>query len=222
MPDRKKHDIFVVDDHAVVREGLMTLINQERDMQICGEADDGTSALAKLSGMKPDLAIVDITLGSMGGLDVIKAIKALYPSMPILVFSMHEEMVYAERMLRAGASGYVMKSEKPGLLIAAIRKLLEGKVYLSERMTEQLLSRVVRKGADPRESIIESLSDREFEVFRLMGKGIAPRQIAEKLRLSVKTIDSIRENIKHKLGFKTASELAQYAIECVHDQNLGL
>jgi DNA-binding NarL/FixJ family response regulator len=221
MADRKKYGIFVVDDHAIVREGLMTLINQEKDMRVCGEAADGPSALKKLSTIPLDLAVVDITLGSASGLDVIKAIKARYPSVPILVFSMHEETIYAERMLRAGASGYIMKSEKPGMLIAAIRKLLRGKVYLSERMTEQLLSHVAGKGGGSCENVIETLSDREFEVFQLVGRGVVSRQIAERLSLSVKTIDSIRENIKHKLGLKSASELAQYAIECVHDRNLG-
>jgi DNA-binding NarL/FixJ family response regulator len=221
MPDRKKYGVFVVDDHAIVREGLMTLINQEKDMHVCGEADDGPSALRKLSVIQPDLAVVDITLGSTSGLDVIKAIKARYPSVPILVFSMHEETMYAERMLRAGASGYIMKSEKPRMLIAAIRKLLKGKVYLSEKMTEQLLSQVAGKGGSPYENVIETLSDREFEVFQLIGRGVVSRQIAQKLNLSVKTIDSVRENIKHKLGLKTAAELVQYAIECVHDRNLG-
>jgi len=222
MANRKKYDIFVVDDHAIVREGLTTLINQEADMRICDEAEDGPSALNKLSRSRPDLAVVDITLGSMSGLDVIKAMKARYPAMPILVFSMHEETMFAERTLRAGASGYIMKSETPGMLIAAIRKILSGRIYLSERMTEQLLSQVVKKARSPHEDIIESLSDREFQVFQLMGKGVAPRQIARMLNLSVKTIDSVRENIKHKLGLKSASELVQYAIECVHERNLGL
>jgi DNA-binding NarL/FixJ family response regulator len=218
----KKHDILVVDDHAVVRQGLMTLINQEKDMRICAEAEDGPSALAQLAALKPDLAIVDITLGSASGLDLIKAMKARYPHMPILVFSMHEETIFAERMLRAGASGYVMKSEAPHMLVAAIRRLLEGRIFLSEKMTEQMLSQVVKKGRDPHDDIISSLSDREFEVFQLIGKGMVPRLIARRLNLSVKTIDSIRENMKHKLGLKSASELAQYAIEHTHDKNLGL
>ncbi len=174
MAREKKHDIFVVDDHAVVREGLTSMINQEADMRVCGQAEDGPSALKKLTAVRPDLAVVDISLGSMSGLDVIKAMKARHPSMSILVLSMHEESTFAERSLRAGASGYVMKSETPDTLIAAIRKLLKGKIYLSERMTEQLLCQWARKGHDPGEGAIESLSDRELQVFQMIGKGRRP------------------------------------------------
>jgi DNA-binding NarL/FixJ family response regulator len=222
MITEKKCGVFVVDDHAVVRQGLKTLINQETDMFVCGEAEDGPSALRKLLGAQPDLAVVDISLTSMSGLDVIKAMKITYPSMRILVFSMHDETIYAKRALRAGASGYMMKSEPSGVLIDAIRRLLKGKVYLSENMTEQLLHQAIRGRDESDEDIVKSLSDREFDVFQLIGKGLGSRHISQKLNLSVKTIDAVRESIKHKLGLKSASELVPYAIEYVHTRNIGL
>jgi DNA-binding NarL/FixJ family response regulator len=222
MVTEKKYGVFVVDDHAVVRQGLKTLINRETDMFVCGEAEDGPSALRKLLGTKPDLAVVDISLTSMSGLDVIKAMKITYPSMRILVFSMHDETIYAKRALRAGASGYMMKSEPSGVLIDAIRRLLKGKVYLSENMTEQLLHQTIRGRDESDEDIVKCLSNREFDVFQLIGKGLGSRKIAQKLNLSVKTIDAVRESIKHKLGLKSASDLVPYAIEYVHTRNIGL
>jgi DNA-binding NarL/FixJ family response regulator len=222
MATQKKYEIFIVDDHAVVRQGLKTLINQEADMFVCGEAEDGPSALRKLSDTQPDLTIVDISLTSMSGLDVIKAMKIKYPSMPILVFSMHDETIFAKRALRAGASGYTMKSEPAGVLIEAVRKLLKGKVYLSEEMAEQLFHQIIKGKGESNEDIVKSLSDREFDVFRLIGKGFGSRQIAQRFNLSVKTIDAVRESIKHKLGLKSASELVPYAIEYIHTRNIGL
>jgi len=222
MAAKRKYGIFVVDDHAVVRQGLKTLINQETDMVVCGEAEDGPSALRKLPDTQPDLAVVDISLTSMSGLDVIKAMKIRYPSMPCLVFSMHDEDIFAKRALRAGASGYMMKSEPSGVLIDAIRKLLRGKVYLSEKMTEQLLHQAIKGRDESDEDIVKSLSDREFEVFQLIGKGLGSRHIALRLNLSVRTIDAVRESIKHKLCVKSASELIPYAIEYVHARNIGL
>jgi len=222
MVKQKKHGIFIVDDHAVVRQGIKSLINQNADMFVCDEAEDGPSALRKLLDIKPDMAIVDISLTSMSGLDVIKSMKIQCPSMPILVFSMHDEMIFAKRALRSGASGYTMKSEPSGILIDAVRKILKGKVYLSEKMTEQLLNQAIKGKSQPDEDIVDSLSDREFDVFQLIGKGHGSRNIARRLNLSVKTIDTIRENIKHKLGLKSASELVPYAVEYVHTRNIGL
>jgi len=219
---QKKKGVFVVDDHAVVRQGLMTLINQEADMFVCGEAEDGPSALRQLLKAGPDLAVVDISLTSMSGLDLIKSMKKAFPSMPILVFSMHEETTFAQRALRAGASGYMMKSEPSGVLIQALRKLLAGKVYLSEKMTEQMLHQVIRGRDKSGDDTVKSLSDREFDVFQLIGKGLGTRHIAQRLNLSVKTIDAVRESIKHKLGLKSASELVPYAIEYVHTRNPGM
>ncbi len=219
MTELNQYTVFIVDDHAVVREGLTKLINQEADMAVCGEAEDGPSALGQLFDIKPDLAVVDISLSSSSGLDLIKGMKLRYPAMPVIVFSMHEESIYAERALRAGASGYVMKSEAPAVLIAAIRKARQGKIHLSEKMTEQLLYKAIHKNEVGAEDGIGSLSDREFQVFQLIGKGIASRQIALDLNLSIKTIDAFRENIKRKLGLRSATELTRYAIESVHSKN---
>jgi len=219
MSDSLVHRIFVVDDHAIVREGLIKLIDQEPDLTVCGSAVDAPDALKQLSEMQPDLAVVDITLASTSGLDLVKGMKLRCPGMPVLVFSMHDETIYAERALRAGAAGYIMKSESPEVVISGIRKTLRGKVYLSERMTERLLYKAIHKQNDECQDTVKSLSDREFQVFQLIGKGVASRQIAKQLNLSVKTIDAFRENIKHKLGLKSASELVQYAIECVHSRH---
>ncbi|QEM70235.1 response regulator transcription factor [Geobacter sp. FeAm09] len=204
---------MVVDDHAVVREGLSKLINHENDMVVCCDAEDGPSALKAIAAHKPDLAIVDISLAASSGLDVTKNIKIHYPEIPVLVLSMHEEALFAERALRVGASGYVMKVEPPATLIHAIRRVLSGKTFLSERMTEYFLSQVVHPSTTKKESPIHGLTDREFEVFLMIGKGLATRQIAERINLSVKTIDAYRENLKKKLNLKNAAELLQYAIE---------
>lgn len=219
MSEQQRCQVFIVDDHAVVREGLMKMINQEPDMMVCGEAEDAPSALIRLFDMQPDVAIVDISLSSSSGIDLIKGMKLHYPAMPILVFSMHEETVYAERALRTGASGYVMKCVPPAVLIAAIRTVRQGKIHLSEKLTEQLLYKVIRNDSGAEDSV-GSLSDREFQVFQLIGKGVSSRQIAQNLNLSIKTIDTFRENIKRKLGLKSASELICYAIESVHNKDL--
>ncbi len=222
MVKQKKHGIFIVDDHAIVRQGIKSLINQNADMFVCDESEDGPSALRKLLDIKPDMAIVDISLTSMSGIDVIKSMKIQCPSMPILVFSMHDETIFAKRALRAGASGYTMKSEPSGILIDAVRKILKGKVYLSEKMTEQLLHQAIKGKNQSDDDIVDSLSDREFDVFQLIGKGHSSSNIARRLNLSVKTIDAVRESIKHKLCLKSASELVPYAIEYVHARNIGL
>jgi DNA-binding NarL/FixJ family response regulator len=218
-----KHDsksrILVVDDHAVVREGLSKLINQEADMVVCGEAHDGPSALKAIAACKPDLAIVDISLSSASGLDVTKDIKIQFPETRVLVLSMHEELLFAERALRAGASGYIMKVEAPKTLIEAIRRVLGGKIFLSDKMTEHFLNQVVHAPVAADDSPIKSLTDREFDVFMMIGKGIGTRQIAERIHLSVKTIDAYREHLKKKLNLKNAAELVQYAIEWTHNKD---
>lgn len=215
-----KYDVYIVDDHAIVREGLVRLINDEENLLVCGEAADGPSAIKALSGMRPDVAIIDLSLSSMAGLDVIKAVKALHPALPILVFSMHEESIFAERALRAGASGYLMKSEPPLVLISALRRVLSGKLFLSERMTESLLYKAIDGGPSSGHEETRHLSDREMQVLQLIGKGLKTREIAERFNLSVKTIDAFRENIKRKLNLKSASELVQYAIEWSHNEGM--
>lgn len=212
------YKVFIVDDHEVVREGLRNVIAQEDGMLVCGEAEDGPTALKQLFDIKPDIAIVDISMSSSNGLDLVKGMKLRYPAMPVLVFSMHEESVYAERALRAGASGYIMKSESPQVLIAAIKRARQGKTYLSEKMTERLLYRAINMRDDCHDSKTQTLSDREFQVFEFIGRGVSSKEIANNLNLSVKTIDAVRENIKHKLGLRSAAELTRYAIESVHSR----
>lgn len=217
---KEKYSLFIIDDHAVVREGLAMVINQEPDMEVCGSADDGPVALQKLFDIKPDIIIVDLSLTTSDGLEVIKSVKARYDDMLILVLSMREEMVFAERCIRAGASGYVMKSEKPSIIIEALRKILAGKIYFSERMTEYVLNKAMNLKNCNDKDVVEALTDREFQVFQMVGNGLTTKQIAEKLNLSVKTIDAFRERMKHKLGLKNASELAQYAIKWAHYQDV--
>jgi len=217
---KSKNSVFIIDDHAVVREGLAMVINQEPDMEVCDSADDGPVALQKLFDIKPDVIVVDLSLTTSDGLEVIKSVKARYPDVLILVLSMREEMVFAERCVRAGASGYVMKSEKPSIIIEALRKILTGKIYFSERMTEYVLNKAMHLNNCGEKDIVEALTDREFQVFQMVGNGLTTKQIAEKLNLSVKTIDAFRESMKHKLGLKNASELAQYAIKWAHYQDI--
>ena len=207
----KKRSILLVDDHPIVLEGLKQLIDQQPDLTVCGGLADGRATLQTVEKLKPDLAIIDISLKAVNGLDVIKAVKAEYPDLPVLALSMHDEMIYAERALRAGASGYVMKQEATKKLLNAVRWILGGAIYLSERVTAKLLSRMANLKSGEK-SAVEELSDRELEVFQLIGQGASTRRIAEMLGLSIKTIESHRENIKHKLKLQDAAELVQYAI----------
>jgi DNA-binding NarL/FixJ family response regulator len=213
----KRRTILLVDDHPIVLEGLKQLIDQQPDLRVCGELSDGRAAMATVERLGPDLAIVDLSLKAVNGLDVIKALKAERPELPVLALSMHDEMLYAERALRAGASGYVMKQEATKNLLGAVRRILEGGIYLSENMTAKLLQRVANTKSAGAASVLEQLSDRELEVFRLIGEGASTRRIAEMLKLSIKTIESHRENIKRKLNLQDAAELVQCAVTWVHD-----
>ena len=209
----EKAKILIVDDHPIVREGLSTLINLEPDLVVCAEAGDGDSALAALEESKPDLVLLDLSLPGITGFGLIRKIKKLEPRLPILVLSMHDETFSAERALRAGALGYLMKAEATGQVIAAIRCVLSGVVYVSEKMASHIISRLVSSGNSAEVSPVERLSDREFEVFQLVGRGHATSRIAKGLCLSVKTVETHRANIKRKLGVKDATELLQYAVE---------
>ena len=205
--------ILVVDDHPVVRKGIVQLIEGESDLQVCAEADSAAATLEALDSPLPDLVIVDLTLAGASGLGLIKDIKARHPDLPILVLSMHDESLYAERALRAGAAGYVMKQEATEHIVEAIRQVLGGQVYLSDRMAARLLHRVVgRTGTESRPSPIEALTDRELEVFQLVGQGLSTRQIAEQLFLSVKTVETHLEHIKTKLGLESGRELVRQAV----------
>jgi DNA-binding NarL/FixJ family response regulator len=203
--------IFIVDDHALVRHGLRELIAHESDLEVCGDAEGADTALQQIAATMPDLLIVDISLKSGSGLELIKRVKSHHPDIKVLVSTMHDESLFAERALHAGASGYVNKHESTDKVIEAIRRVLAGHVYLSSTMTDELLQRVAGVPAASSSSSIDTLSDRELEVFALIGKGLGTRTIAERLHLSVKTIETYREHIKQKLSLKTSAELARRA-----------
>jgi len=206
--------IFIVDDHPIVRQGLALLINREPDLTVCGDAEEASSALRMIESLKPDLIIVDISLNGPDGLDLLKNIRARDPNLPVLILSMLDESLYAERSLRAGASGYIMKQEATDRVLVAIRRILDGEIYVSDRMADRMLHRFVggAQQVEPR-SPISDLSDRELEVFRLIGDGRGTRQIAQELHISVKTVESYQAHIKDKLSLKNARELLQRAIQ---------
>jgi len=209
-----KSRIFIVDDHMMFREGMKQLIDREPDLTVCGDASGVEEGLRGIAELKPDLVIVDLSLAGSAGLDLIKTLKNKYNPLPVLVVSMHEESLYAERALHAGASGYVMKHEPAKTVKVAIRKVLGGDLHLSEKMTAILLGKAINRGqtASP-VSPMEKLSDRELEVFRLLGEGKMTRQIAEELNLSIATINSFRNRIKEKLDFKNSAEMVLNAIQ---------
>lgn len=215
---KQKHRIVVVDDHPIIRRGLADLINQEEDLEVCGEAMDAHQALEMIASQKPDIAVVDISLKEINGIELIKHIKTRNPKLPMLVLSMHDETLYAERALRAGARGYVMKQEPPETVISSIRKVLGGEIYVSEKMSSRLIARMADGTTSGTGSPLERLSDRELEVFQLIGQGMRTRQIAERLCLSIKTIESYREHIKHKLDLQNSTELFQHALQWVQGQ----
>ncbi len=211
--------VFIVDDHPLVRHGLTELIGNEPDLEHCGDAEDAESALAAIKQERPDLVIVDITLKSGHGIELIKQITAFDDSIRMLVSSMHDESLYAERAVDAGASGYITKQEAPEKVIEAIRDVLRGKVYLSERMKDRLLNRIVESRRTKGRRGVELLSDRELEVLEQLGHGRTTREAAEHLGLSAKTIETYRENIKIKLDLRNANELTRYAVQWVLESN---
>lgn len=215
-----KFRVLLVDDHPITRQGVATLINQERNLTVCGEADTAPRALELITKIAPDLAVVDISLKTISGVELIKNIKVLVPKLPVLVMSMHDESLYAERALRAGAQGYIMKQEASEQILTAIHRVLAGELYLSDRMKEKMLHRIVNKKKEDGGFSIDSLSDRELEVFQLIGNGFSTRQIAAKLNLSVKTIDSYREHLKLKLPLESGSDLVRYAIQWVKSEKV--
>jgi DNA-binding NarL/FixJ family response regulator len=209
----RKKTVFLVDDHPIVRQGLTLLINQEVDLTVCGEAEEMHTALSAILAIKPDILIVDISLNGPDGLELLKSIRINSPRLPVLILSMHDESIYAERALRAGANGYIMKQEATEKVLVALRRILSGEIYVSDKITNSMLQHYVR-GAHPSEhSAIADLTDRELEVFRLIGEGHGTRQIAETLHLSVKTVESYQAHIKEKLCLRSARELVQHAVE---------
>ena len=219
--EESKTKIIIVDDHAIVRRGLSELVNGEDDLMVCGQAEDAHQAMQAIKTLKPDMVIVDISLKETSGMELIKDIKAQYPNLSVLALSMHDEAVYAERVLRAGAEGYIMKAEATENIVTAIRKVLSGQIYLSDRMAPKMVRKLVGVAPNMGSSPINCLSDRELEVFSLIGQGYATRQIAEKLYLSIKTIETYRAHIKDKLNLADAAELLQYAIRWVKSQDKG-
>jgi DNA-binding NarL/FixJ family response regulator len=212
--------VFLVDDHPIVRHGLAQLINGEPDMVVCGESSDGSRTLTAVRAAKPDLVVVDLTLQRSSGLSLIKNLKTLEPKIPVLVLTVHDESLYAERCLRAGAKGYLMKGEAMENVLLAIRHILTGQVYLSQEMQSKFLQVSGKRSDMVFASPLERLSDRELEVFRLLGQGVGTRHIAEQLHLSISTVESHRARIKDKLGVKTGTELLQRAVKWVETENL--
>jgi DNA-binding NarL/FixJ family response regulator len=210
--------LLVVDDHPMMRTGLAQLIDNEGDLKVCAEADNAGQALNAVAKQKFDLALVDISLPDKNGLELIKDLRTLNPALPILVVSMHDEIIYAERVLRAGARGYIMKQEGGQKFLQAIRRVLAGQVFVSEKMSARILENISGTAAQNSISPVRRLSDREFEVFQLIGQGVGTSDIATRLHLSVKTVEVHRANIKQKLGLATGTELVRFAVRWLDSQ----
>jgi DNA-binding NarL/FixJ family response regulator len=211
----KKRQVMVVDDHPIVRQGLIQLVNREPDLAVCGEAGVAGSALRVILDAQPDIVVLDISLGGPDGLDLLKEIRERLPHLPVLILSMHDESVYAERALRAGANGYIMKQEASEKVLLAVRRILNHEVYVSDRVSGKMLQQYVGKTGGVSHSPIEDLTDRELEVYRMIGEGHGTREIAEKLHLSVKTVETYQAHIKEKMSFRSARQLVQHAIQWV-------
>jgi DNA-binding NarL/FixJ family response regulator len=205
--------VLVVDDHPLMRQGLALLINQQQDMQVCGEAEEAQEAMHAIAQLRPDILILDISLSGPDGLELLKNIRTSNPDLPVLILSMHDEAIYAERALRARANGYIMKQEATEKVLVAVRRILSGEVYLSERMSNKMLQQYIGGTPSMIQSRIASLSDRELEVFRLIGEGRGTREIAEELHLSIKTVETYQAHIKEKLALRSGRELIQHAIQ---------
>jgi DNA-binding NarL/FixJ family response regulator len=214
----QKKRVFLVDDHTMFREGLRQLIERETNLMVCGDAPDAESAMSAIRETKPDVVIVDISLAGGSGIDLIREVKDEFEDLPVLVVSMHDESLYAERALRAGAMGYVMKHEPAKTVKAAIQKVLGGDLYLSEKMASTVINRFMRGETPQPKSPIQTLSDRELEVFRMLGQGKGVRHIAEQLDVTIPTVNSFRNRIKEKLNLKTSTEVMLHAIQWVESQ----
>ncbi|MEM1126091.1 MAG: response regulator transcription factor [Bacteroidota bacterium] len=213
--------LILVDDHPLMRKGLAMTLDAETDIDVVVQADSAEQALSMIDAESLDLAVVDISLPGMSGLELVKHLQALHPSLLVLVVSRHDELLYAERAIRAGARGYVMKMEAGDVIVKAVRRVLAGGVYVSEEINERLLMGMATGRRSLAQSPLEVLSDRELEVFELTGRGISTREIAEQLHLSVKTVESYRARIKTKLNLNTAAELMQHAVQWVEGERVG-
>ena len=216
---KPKAKVLLVDDHPILRTGLRRMIDQESDMQVCGEAEDGPKAFELCGTLTPDIAVIDISLKGSNGIELVKNLKARYPELPTLVLSMHDESLYAERALRAGSRGYIMKEEAIEQVLVAIRRALVGEIFLSEKMKSRMIQQMASGKGKVVSSPIEQLTDRELEVFRLIGEGHSTRQIAGQLHLSVRTVEAYRDYIKGKLNLKNSTELVQHAFHWVHHES---
>lgn len=208
-----KTRVLVVDDHPIVRQGLALLINRESDLVVCGEAEEMHTAMQEILTTHPDIVVVDISLSGPDGLELLKSIRTRHPHLPVLILSMHDESIYAERALRAGANGYIMKQEATEKVLEALRRIVNREIYVSDRVANKMLQQYIGGNALAQRSPVADLTDRELEVFRLIGGGHSTRQIAEELRLSVKTVESYQAHIKEKLSLRSARELMQHAIQ---------
>lgn len=209
--------ILLVDDHPLMRKGLALTLETEVDLTVAAQAASAEEALSLMDKTSPDLAVIDVSLPGMSGLELIKHLKAMKPDLAVLVVSRHDESLYAERAIRAGARGYLMKMEAADVIVKAVRHILNGGIYVSEEIKERLLLGMMA-GKDVSQSPLEVLSDRELEVFELTGRGLGTREIAERLHLSVKTVESYRARIKNKLSLSTAPELIQHAVQWVESE----
>ena len=210
--DARPTRVLLVDDHPLVREGLAEVLRKEADLVICGQAEDRLQALRLIPKVEPDLAIIDLTLKNANGLELIKDIRSQFPKVRMLVVSMHDELLHAQRALRAGASGFIAKGEATEHVVHAVRQVLNGKTYTSERVSSAIVSQLSGHPRGESGSVLANLTDRELEIFQLIGDGLGRQQIAERLHLDVNTIETYRSRIKEKLGLKDAQELLQYAI----------
>jgi DNA-binding NarL/FixJ family response regulator len=214
--------VLIVDDHPIVRQGLAQMINQEVDLMVCGEAEDAQNALQAVAELHPDLVLVDLSLKGGSGLDLIRTLRTRQSTLPVLVVSMHDESLYVERALRVGARGYIMKHEATDIMMSAIRRVLRGEIYVSDKMMTKLLGRLLPGDSpDTSASILERLSNRELEVFRLIGEGHSTRHIAAVLHVSIKTVESHRAHVKEKLQLNDTTELVRYAMQWVEHGKLG-
>ncbi len=216
---RNKKRILIIDDHPMMRQGLAQLIGAEADLTVCGESENAGQALDAIRAVEPDLVLADISLPDKSGLELIKDFQSVRPGLPVLVISMHDESLYAERVLRAGGRGYIMKQEGGKKLMEAIRQVLDGQIYVSEKMSARILEIFSGRREDAECSPVGNLTDREFEVFQLIGQGKSTKEIATGLHLSAKTVEVHRINIKQKLNLKSAPELIRYAVRWIETES---
>jgi len=209
--------VFLIDDHPIVRHGIAQLLSAESDLEVCGQADDGRTALDAIATASADVITVDVSLGTTSGIDLIGELKQRAPLAGLLVVSMHDERLYAERSLRAGASGYVMKHEATSMIVRAIRTVASGRIFVSDAISLRLLRRWVASGGPEQASPLETLSNRELHVLELIGRGLGTREIAELLHISIKTVESYRARLKEKMDLRSGLELTQFAIRWAAD-----